>query len=174
MLYRQSASVYAKYLKDIHGPRAILLQGIFVAFIGLILTLANLNNTVNYQKTTGLVDTVVADGYLKLQGSDTLYAYVPGDFHPTWDGTIIADQKVDVFYEGGNPNVIEALKFYDSSGALIQKLTTATYDQNPSTYQKGGISPQIGLGILVIGLILTAIGASTLIVRSRSRRVFDA
>ena len=173
MFYRGSSAVYAKFFKDIRGPRAIVLQGMVIAVIGLILTVANLNNTVNYQKNTGLVDTVVADGYLKLQGSDTLYAYVPGDFHPTWDGTFIADQKVDVIYEGGDPNVVEALKFYDSSNVLTQKLTTATYDQNPSTYQKGGISPQIGLGILVIGLILTAIGASIMIVRSRSRHIFD-
>ena len=173
MLYRQSTGVYAKYLKDIRGPRAILLQGMVVIVIGLILTLANLNNTVNYQKTTGLVDSVVTDGYLKLQGSDTLYAYVPGDFHPTWDGTFFAGQKVDIYYEAGNPNVVEALELYDVSDVPSLKLTTATYDQNSQTYQKGVISPQIGLGILVIGLILTAIGASIMIVRSRQRRIYD-
>jgi len=168
-------SAFANLFKGIRGPIALILQGMVVALIGLILILGSLNNTASYLKASGHLETVYTNqndpnqgSYLKLVGSQELYSAVLADFHPAWDGQFFKNQRVDIYYEDREPKVVVAMQLYDQFGEPAQKLTTTTYDQNPTTYQIGAITPQIGMGILVAGLVVAGIFAFVYIMRRRN------
>ena len=168
-------SAFANLFKGIRGPIALILQGMVVALIGLALILGSLNNTASYLKASGHLETVYTNqndpsqgSYLKLVGSQELYSAILADFHPAWDGQFFKNQRVDIYYEDREPKVVVAMQLYDQFGEPAQKLTTTTYDQNPTTYQIGAITPQVGIVILVAGLVVAGIFAFVYIMRKRN------
>lgn len=51
-----------------------------------------------------------------------------------------------------------AMQLYDHSDQP-GLLTTAAFDQNPTTYQTPGLSPGVGIAIAIVGLLLAAFGS---------------
>jgi hypothetical protein len=168
-------SAFANLFKGIRGPIALILQGMAIALIGLIMIISSLNNTVPYLKATGHLETVYVNqndpnqgSFLKLAGNQELYSAILADFHPAWDGQFFKNERADIYYEDREPKVVVAMQLYDQFGEPAQKLTTTTYNQNPTTYQIGAITPQIGMGVLVIGLVMAGIFAFVYIMRRRN------
>jgi hypothetical protein len=168
-------SAFANLFKGIRGPIALILQGMVIVLVGLIMILGSLNNTASYLKASGHLETAYINqydanqgAYLKLAGSQELYSATLADLHPAWDGQFFKNQRVDIYYEDRQPKVVVAMQLYDQFGEPALKLTTTTYDQNPTTYQIGAITPQVGIVVLVAGLVVTGIFAFVYIMRRRN------
>lgn len=170
MLSRRSMSLFTRYLSRSRGPIALILQGFFFVLIGLIVALLNLNHVGNIQKVTGSISDVFGGAYISLAGSQDAYTFVLDDFHPHWNGVFFQGQKVDIYYESQMANLVVAIQLYDRFDNPGLKLTTAAYDQNHNTYQIPGLSPGVGIGILIFGLLLASFGASRLYRYHRDHR----
>lgn len=158
MISRRPARLISRYLLKSKGTISLLLQGIFFVLLGLIVTLFNLNHVGHIQKVTGSISDVFGGAYISLAGSQDVYTFVLDDFHPAWNGIFFHGQKVDIYYEGQQANLVVAMQLYDQSDNPSLKLTTTTFDQNPNTYQTPGLSPGVGIGIMIVGLLLAAFG----------------
>lgn len=174
-----------KHLAQTRGPISLILEGAFFVLLGLVLCLANLNNTGQIKKVTGYIQDqyvhshfdgtgyVYDDTYLQINAGDGLYIFNHDDFHPKWDESkVVKGEKVDIFFEDDeHPYKVVAIQLYDISGGAASKFTTADYEANPSTYQKAGISPMIGLWIMLFGLLIGAFGGWRVYRYQRDRRI---
>lgn len=180
MLSGRAAGVYARRMSGVRGPVGILLQGALIAFVGLLVTIFNLNNSVPIQKTSGAIqsDYVHSQGipgnyvyhasWLQISTSNDLYIFNKNDFHPTWNDHVIQGQKVDIYYTGQSPKTVLAIQLYDEGGNPSTRYTTTAYDQNPNAYFTPGAGLDVGLGIFAVGLLIAVVGA--LVVATRYRR----
>ena len=181
MLSGRAAGVYARRMAGVRGPVGILLQGALIAFVGLLVTIFNLNNSVPIEKTSGAIQSdyvhshadtpgnyVYNASWLQISTSIDLFIFNKNDFHPTWNDHVIRGQKVDIYYAGQSPKTILAIQLYDDGGNPSTRYTTTAYDKNPNAYFTPGAGLDVGLGIFAVGLLIAIVGA--LVVATRHRR----
>ncbi len=140
MLSGRAAGVYARRMAGVRGPVGILLQGALIAFVGLLVTIFNLNNSVPIEKTSGAIQSdyvhshadtpgnyVYNASWLQISTSIDLFIFNKNDFHPTWNDHVIRGQKVDIYYAGQSPKTILAIQLYDDGGNPSTRYTTTAY-----------------------------------------------
>ena len=187
MIRSNPVLAYFRYNTELRGPIGVLSTSIAITLVGLALFLANLNTTGQIHKITGSIEHDYAHfhedypgaGYvydqtwLQISGNVGLFIFDKNDFHPVWDDHVFIGQKIDIYYGDETPKKVFALQLYDEHGNPSTRFTTSTFDENPNTYQKPGIRPELGLVILAIGLLLTAIGIVLVVRLVRHNIPFD-
>ena len=168
--------VYRKVLGNVRGPVALIIQGAAVILIGFIIVLVSAGgNTDPVLKLNGQVDSVyehTTDGiydatWITLTDGE-LFTFDKSSLSPNWDYKAYKGETVDIFYANETPKQVLAIQLYNQFGDISSKYTTPAYDKNPTTFQKPGGGPNIGVFIVVLGAILVAIGGYLTIMRRRT------
>ena len=142
------------------SPITRILQGLFIAAIGVVIIVVNLNTTVQFQKVSGHIteiDESTANGVYKasnlsIDSSDDIFIFNKDNFTPTWSDNVYKRQRVDVYYQDGTPKKVVAIVLYDPFGTSSSKFTTSDYD----AAMKGSTSsPSLAL---IIGAIIVLLG----------------
>ena len=142
------------------SPIVRILQGLFIAAIGVVIIVVNLNTTAQFQKVSGHIteiDDSTANGVYKasnlsIDSSDDIFIFNKNNFTPAWSDRVYKQQQVDIYYQDGTPKKVVAIVLYDPFGTSSSEFTTPDYD----AATKGSVSsPSLAL---IIGAIIVLLG----------------
>jgi hypothetical protein len=91
---------------------------------------------------------------------------------PLWRTTfahVFKRERVDVYYVDGVPRRVVALQLYNQFGDPTTKFTTIDFDNNQNTPQTN-VGFDIGIGILIVGLLITGFAVFNFIKSIHSQR----
>lgn len=183
MRVRGVSRLYSGYMTKFRGPFSVLLQGMLIAFIGLILLVVNFANSYGQIKTMSghlVQDYIRTDNgeynasLIQIDTGNQIFIFDGTAMRPEWsDYAPPIGQKLEVYYEDDvMPYKVLAIQLYDTSGNPSILFATSGFKQGSTTYQKTTVDPRIGVGVLLVGLVVAFFGAILVYMRTRDRRLF--
>ena len=153
-------------------------QGVFLMVIGVAFIASNASGS-PYKEITGHITDGYAHGvngvydatYLQISTDpDEFFIFDKNTLTPAWTTPYI-HARVDIYYSDGTPKHVAAIQMYDLYGNPTTKYTTSEYRNNQQAPPASNIGLDVGILLVVLGVLWTGNAIFKLVKTYRQRHV---